>query len=62
MARRRRATAHQANVFIAIVKTPGDYADLSWTLSSFQQVDFSVEFEDACVSLLRVWGVVYRRG
>jgi len=45
---------------LSIVKTPGDYADLSWTLPSFQQVDFSAGFDDACVSLLRVWGVVYR--
>jgi len=45
---------------LLIVKTPGNYNDLSWTLSAIQQVDFSGHFDDACVSLLRVWGVVYR--
>ena len=45
---------------LAVVRTPGDYFDLSWTLSSIQHVDFSSDFDDACASLLRVWGVVYQ--
>ena len=46
---------------LAIVKTPGDYSGLSWTLSAIQQVDFSGKFSDGFVSLLRVWGVIYQR-
>ena len=46
---------------LSIVKTPGDYRSLSWTLTSLQRVDFAGNFDDACASLLRVWGVVYRR-
>jgi hypothetical protein len=45
---------------VSVVKSPGNYADLSWTLSSIQQVDFACHFDDACVNLLRVWGIVYR--
>jgi hypothetical protein len=44
---------------LAIVKAPGDYFELSWTLSSTQQVDFTSDFDDGCASLLRVWGIVY---
>jgi hypothetical protein len=44
---------------LSVVKTPGDYTELSWTLSSFQRLDFSDDFDKACVGLLRVWGVVY---
>jgi hypothetical protein len=45
---------------VAIVKTPGDYTGLSWTLSAIQQVDFSGQIDQAFFNLLRVWGVVYR--
>ena len=45
---------------LSVVKTLGDYTDLSWTLSSFQRLDFSGDFDDACVVLLKVWGIVYR--
>jgi hypothetical protein len=44
---------------LSLVKTSGDYRSLSWTLSSHQRVDFSGDFDEACVHLLRVWGVVY---
>jgi hypothetical protein len=44
---------------VSVVKTPGDYRSLSWTLSSLQRVDFSGDFDDACARLLRIWGVVY---
>lgn len=37
-----------------------DYAQLSWTLSAFQVVDFTHGFENGCRELLRVWGVGYR--
>jgi TIR domain len=45
---------------LAIVKNPGDYTPLSWTLPSIQQIDFSGDFDEACVDLLRVWGIVYQ--
>jgi hypothetical protein len=45
---------------LSVVKIPGDYRSLSWTLSSLQRVDFSGDFDDACVRLLRVWGIVYQ--
>jgi hypothetical protein len=37
-----------------------DYEDLSWTLSSFQMIDFTQAFERGVRDLLRVWGVGYR--
>jgi hypothetical protein len=52
---------HYNEHILSIVKTPGDYRSLSWTQSSLQRVDFSGNFDDACVNLLRVWGVAYRR-
>jgi hypothetical protein len=45
---------------LSIVKTPGKYFDLSWTLSSSQRIDFTGDFDLGCASLLRVWGAVYR--
>lgn len=37
-----------------------DYGALSWTLSSFQMIDFTKDFEQGARDLLRVWGVGYR--
>jgi hypothetical protein len=37
-----------------------DYERLSWTLSSFQMVDFTAGFQPGCISLLRVWGLGFR--
>jgi len=51
---------HYDERILSIVKTPGDYTPLSWTLPSIQQVDFSGDFDEACVNLLRVWGIVYQ--
>jgi hypothetical protein len=48
------------NRILSIVKTTGNYFDLSWTLSSLQRIDFSGDFDGACADLLRVWGVVYQ--
>jgi hypothetical protein len=36
-----------------------DSSELSWTLSSFQTVDFTGNFNDGCRDLLRIWGVTY---
>ncbi len=38
-----------------------DFEQLSWTLSSFEHVDFTDTFDAGCQALLRVWGVGYRR-
>ena len=45
---------------LSIVMPPANYTPLSWTLSSYQQVDFSGDFDGVCVNLLRVWGIVYQ--
>jgi hypothetical protein len=39
---------------------PAEYKQLSWTLRSFQWVDFQQDFSSACRDLLRVWGLEYR--
>ena len=37
------------------------YGRLSWTLSSFQLVDFAPGFDEGCRTLLRRWGLKFRR-
>ena len=37
-----------------------DLAALSWTLSQFQMVNFTDDFETGCRGLLRVWGLGLR--
>jgi len=37
------------------------YSRLSWTLPSFEIVDFRNTFDSGCVQLFRVWGVQYNR-
>ncbi len=37
-----------------------DFNKLSWTLPSFQMVDFSGEFAAGCRELLRIWGIGLR--
>lgn len=48
------------NKIVPILYQPCDYEELSWTLSSFQMIDFGKPFEDGFRDLLRVWGVGYR--
>jgi hypothetical protein len=38
-----------------------DSARLSWTLDSFQAVDFRKDFHKGCASLMRSWGFGYDR-
>jgi hypothetical protein len=38
-----------------------DINRLSWTLSSYQFVDFSKSFEQGMRALLKVWSLAYRR-
>ena len=33
---------------------------LSWTLETFQHIDFSANYIDGCTQLLRVWGKGYK--
>jgi hypothetical protein len=34
---------------------------LSWTIASYQAVDFRRDFHDGCISLMRSWGLGYDR-
>jgi len=44
---------------VPLLFQPCDYGILSWTLSAYQFVDFTQNFEDGCRSLLRVWELEY---
>jgi hypothetical protein len=39
---------------------PAESRKLSWTLKSFQWVDFQHDFADGCRELLRIWGRGYK--
>lgn len=47
------------NRIVPVLNRRCDYEQLSWTLSSFQMVDFTKSFEEGCCNLLRVWGLGY---
>lgn len=42
---------------IPLIHKPCSTDKLSWTLDSFQHVDFSLDFSSGMQSLLRVWGI-----
>lgn len=44
---------------VPLVYRPCEYSQLSWTLSSFQIVDFTKSFDEGCRELLRIWGMTY---
>jgi hypothetical protein len=44
---------------IPVLRTPCDYARLSWTLPAFPPVDFSGNFDVGCRQLLRLWETDY---
>ena len=48
------------NKIVPLVYQDCDYRRLSWTLPSFQMIDFTQAFEQGCRDLLRVWGVGYQ--
>lgn len=48
------------NKIVPILYQGCDYEQLSWTLSSFQMVDFTTNFEQGCTALMRIWGLGYR--
>lgn len=45
---------------VPLVLKPCDFKRLSWTLASFQLIDFSKDFEAGCRDLLRIWRLRYR--
>ena len=48
------------NRIVPILYEPCNWEQFSWTLSSFQMVDFTQTFEQGCRDLLRVWGLGYK--
>ena len=48
------------NKIVPLLHQDCDYRRLSWTLPSFQMIDFTQAFEQGCRDLLRVWGVGYQ--
>ncbi|HMF55019.1 MAG TPA: toll/interleukin-1 receptor domain-containing protein [Pyrinomonadaceae bacterium] len=50
-----------ADKIVPLLYQPCDFDQLSWTLSIFQMVDFVADFESGCRSLLRVWGLGYKK-
>lgn len=49
------------NKIVPVLLQPCDLSRLSWTLSFFQIVDFTVGYDEGCSALLRVWGLGYKR-
>lgn len=48
------------NRIVPIIYQTCDFEELSWTLSTFQMVNFTGPFDDASRDLLRIWGVGYQ--
>ena len=48
------------NRIVPMIYQPSDYERLSWTLSLFQMIDFTLTPEEEYVDLLRIWGLGYR--
>jgi hypothetical protein len=42
---------------VPVMLTDCSFESLSWTLSAFQRIDFTDNFDDGCRALLRIWGV-----
>ena len=53
---------HFEGRILPVVLAPCDCGKLSWTLPSFEMVDFSKSFGAGCRELLRVWGLGYSPG
>lgn len=45
---------------IPLLRKPCKHSQLSWTLSEFQFVDFTADFDTGCRQLFRVWGRTYQ--
>lgn len=50
---------YKGRIIPALYK-PCKYQKLSWTLSSFQVIDFTPKLSDAYRELLKVWGLGYK--
>ncbi|MGH9929190.1 MAG: toll/interleukin-1 receptor domain-containing protein [Pyrinomonadaceae bacterium] len=48
------------NRIVPIIYQASDFERLSWTLSTFQMVNFAGSFDDGCRDLVRIWGVGYQ--
>ena len=48
---------HYENHIVPLLYRPCEAERLSWTLSSFQRVDFAADFAAGCRELLRIWGI-----
>ena len=48
------------NKIVPLTYQPSDFERLSWTLSLFQMVNFTGQFDDGARDLLRIWGVGYQ--
>src|SRR6185369_11255604 len=49
------------NKILPLLYEACDHNRLSWILSSFQMIDFTGDFDDACRELLRTWGLGYKQ-
>ena len=48
------------NKIVPVLHKPCDSAQLSWTLPSFQYVNFIADFETGCRELLTIWGIGFQ--
>ncbi len=48
------------NKIVPLLLQACEHSQLSWTLSAYQFVDFTNDFDDGCRALLRVWGLGYQ--
>ena len=49
-----------ANSIVPLLHLSCDYESLSWTLHSFQLIDYRQTFDQGSRDLLRIWGLGYR--
>ena len=52
---------HYADKIVPLLYQACDYEQLSWTLSLLQMVDFTHDFDEGCLALLRIWGLGYKK-
>ncbi len=51
---------HLGDRIVPLMFESCNYGALSWTLASYQIIDFTHDFEQGARDLLRVWGLGYR--
>ena len=42
---------------VPLLRKPCRHSELSWTLSEYQFVDFTSDFDAGCTQMLRIWGI-----